>query len=132
MNDDERKSFLITSGPAGGCVVDSAIVANFLDRARNATRVLRAGARTFPMRAQTVNLPYLAGTTAAWRGEGDAFPDAGGTFGNRTLTAKMVAASSVVSIEALEDANPRVSTPCRRSWRRRRRGRSPRRSTSPH
>lgn len=93
------------TGPAGGYLVPELMVGNFLDEVRPAARVFEAGALTLPMRAAIVKLPgWDTAPKATWRGEGDAFADAGGTFRSRVLTAKSVAGELPLSIEFLEDA----------------------------
>lgn len=104
LNEAERKAFLESSGPAGGYLLPPVLGAMFLDAVRPRTRVLEAGAQTLPMRAPQVRIPgWDEAPSAAWRGEGGAFADAGGTFRRIELSAKSVAAERDLSIEMLED-----------------------------
>lgn len=59
LTPDEQKAFSVGAGGAsGGCLVPSVVSGRFLDAIRNRTRVLAAGARTYPMRTgQNVSFP---------------------------------------------------------------------------
>lgn len=105
MNDDEQKAFNSLTLGAGDVTVPTAISALFIDAVRLSTRVLRAGARTYPMEAQRVVLPgWNTAPSASWRAEGGAFSDAGGTLREVALHAKMVQCYFDIGIEVLEDS----------------------------
>lgn len=105
LRDVEQKALLEMTGPAGGYLVPEAVGSIFIDAVRPRTRVLEAGARTYPMEAPTVHLPgWDTRITAAWRGEGQAFTEPAATFRQVTLQAKSVAAKVTLSVELFEDA----------------------------
>lgn len=105
LNDDEQKAFNSLTLGAGDVTVPTAISALFIDAVRPSTRVLRAGARTYPMEAQRVVLPgWNTPPSASWRAEGGAFTDGGGTLREVALHAKMVQCYFDIGIEVLEDS----------------------------
>ncbi|MGW5141687.1 phage major capsid protein [Nocardia beijingensis] len=102
---------------AGGYVVPSPIAGQVLDLARNATRVVQAGAITVPMNSMTLRIPRLEGEgTPAWRNENAAVPEADLTFGAVTLQARSLTRLVKISRELLEDSDPSVSDVIARSF----------------
>jgi HK97 family phage major capsid protein len=92
-----------TSG--GGILVPEPISASIIDAARNASVVLRAGARTIPMDSKTLTVPRLTGTTQpAWRAENEQIAEDDLAFDGVTFTAKSLAVIVKASRELLEDA----------------------------
>ncbi|MES1248041.1 MAG: phage major capsid protein [Actinomycetota bacterium] len=105
LNDDEQKAFNSLQLNAGDVTVPTAISALFIDAVRPATKVLKAGARTYPMEAQRVVLPgFNAAPSASWRGESGPFSDGGGSFREVVLHARMVGLYFDISLEVLQDS----------------------------
>lgn len=97
------------TGTAGGFAVPTPLAGRFIDRARNATRVLQAGGTTVPMTSQTLKVPRLTGSSApAWRNENAAIAEGDLTIDNVTLTARSMSFLVKVSRELLEDSDPSV------------------------
>jgi HK97 family phage major capsid protein len=77
-----------------------------IDLARNATRVLQAGATTVPMTAQTLKLARLTGEgTPAWKTENAAITAADMTFDSVIFTARTLVRLVTLSVELFEDAD---------------------------
>ncbi len=94
---------LTTTG--GSALVPSVWAADVIDRARNLSAVMQAGAELVPMDAKTVQVGRLTGDpTAAFRGEGTAITASDPTFDNVTLTAKSLNALVIGSMEWFMDA----------------------------
>jgi HK97 family phage major capsid protein len=112
LNDDESKALLEMSGPGGGYTVPEAIASIFIDAVRPATRVLQAGAVTYPMLAPIEHIPgWDEPLQSGWRGEGGAwFVDTDPHFRRITLQAKSVATAIDLGIELVEDAGQNVSS----------------------
>jgi HK97 family phage major capsid protein len=106
LRDGEQRALVSgLTGPAGHYLVPEAVGALFIDAVRPLSRVLEAGARTFPMTAPEVRLPgWDEPLAAGWRSEAGTFPEASGTFKAVVLRAKSCAAILPVTIEELEDA----------------------------
>ncbi len=93
------------STTSGSALVPTVWAGNIIDRARNASRVLTAGAQVVPMDAKTVQIGRLAGDpTAAFRTEGSLITASDPTFDNVTLEAKTMSALVVGSLEWFQDA----------------------------
>jgi HK97 family phage major capsid protein len=91
---------------SGSAVVPTVWAGDIIDRARNLTAVLRAGAQVVPMDAKTVQIGRLTGDpTAAFRTEGSLITASDPTFDNVTLEAKTMAALVVGSLEWFQDAD---------------------------
>ncbi|WP_051046970.1 phage major capsid protein [Nocardia asiatica] len=102
---------------AGGYVVPSPIANQVLDLARNATRVVQAGALTVPMTSQTLRIPRLENEAApSWRNENAAVPEVDLVFGAVTLQARSLTRMVKISRELLEDSDPSVSDVIARSF----------------
>ncbi len=92
---------------AGGHLVPTPLASRVIDLARNASRVMQAGATTVPMTSQTLKLARLAGEgTPAWKAEGAAITAADMTFAPVTFTAKTMVRLVKLSVELFEDADP--------------------------
>lgn len=92
-----------TSG--GSAIVPTVWAGNVIDRARNLSAVLQAGAQIVPMDAKVVQIGRLtADPTAAFRAEGDPLAASDPTFDNVTLTATTMNALVVGSMEWFQDA----------------------------
>lgn len=100
----ERRAMSTTGASA---LVPTAQAAWFIDAARNATRVLQAGARTVKMDAKVVSVPRLTGVSApAWRSEGGAIASGDLTVDAVTLTAQSLAFMVTMNRELLLDSDP--------------------------
>lgn len=89
----------------GGYLVPSPLSASVIDRARNVAQVVRAGAVTIPMLAQTLAIARVTGDpTAAWHAEAAAIAGSDLTFDRVTFTAQTLAAAALLSVELAEDA----------------------------
>jgi HK97 family phage major capsid protein len=90
---------------SGSAVVPTVWAGDIIDRARNLSAVLRAGAEITPMDAKTVQIGRLTtDPTAAFRAEGSTITAADPVFDNVTLDAKTMSALVVGSLEWFQDA----------------------------
>ncbi|WP_436527000.1 phage major capsid protein [Actinoplanes sp. HUAS TT8] len=90
---------------SGSAVVPTVWAGSIIDRARNASQVIQAGAEIVPMNAQTVQIGRLtADPTAAFRTEGSTITASDPTFDNVTLVAKTQSVLVVGSMEWFQDA----------------------------
>jgi HK97 family phage major capsid protein len=97
------RSMTTTSGSA---VVPTVWAGEIIDRARNLSAVLQAGAALLPMDAKTVQIGRLtADPTAAFRTEGSTVTASDPTFDNVVLDAKTMSALVVGSLEWFMDAD---------------------------
>jgi HK97 family phage major capsid protein len=98
----DQKSVATTST---GVLVPAEFVPEWIDRARAQSVLVRAGARTVPMTAQTLTWAHQTGDpTFDWRtGEGGSLNATDPTFAARVLSAKTVAVRTQVSLEATQD-----------------------------
>jgi HK97 family phage major capsid protein len=93
---------------AGGHLVPTPLSARVIDLARNQMQVLRAGAVTVPMTAQTLKLARLTGEgTPGWKNEGATITaTADLAFDAVTFTARTLTRVVTLSAELFEDADP--------------------------
>jgi HK97 family phage major capsid protein len=93
---------------AGGHLVPTPLSSRVIDLARNAMRVMQAGAVTVPMTAQTLKLARLTGEgTPGWKNEGAAITaTADLAFDSVTFTARTLTRVVTLSAELFEDADP--------------------------
>jgi HK97 family phage prohead protease len=69
-NDLEKRALAAGTDSAGGFTVPDVLMAQWIDRLRNALTVVRAGAQTVPLTSDTVKIArLLADPAAAWRSE---------------------------------------------------------------
>lgn len=104
---DETKMLASFGGSdtAGGYLLPTPLSERFVDLARAASVVMRAGAATLPMTTSELAIARLtADPTTYWRAETVAVTASTPTFDKVTLRPKTVAALVPVSIELLEDA----------------------------
>ena len=88
----------------GGVLIPTPMSASIIDLARNQAIVMRAGASTVPMTANTLKMGKVTGDmTASWA-ENEAITASEMSFDSMTFTAKALAAICTISIELLEDA----------------------------
>ncbi|MEN6486355.1 MAG: phage major capsid protein [Syntrophobacteraceae bacterium] len=102
----ERRSVMeIGDSTLGGYLVPAPLSARIIDLARNKSVIMAAGSLTVPMTASTLTLAKITqDVTGYWRGENAAITESGLTFGQVTLTSKVLAALCRLSIELMEDA----------------------------
>jgi HK97 family phage major capsid protein len=104
--DHERALAEATVG-AGGALVPAPLSARVIDLARNKTVVMRAGAQTVPMTANTLALARLTSEgTPAWKTENAAITAADMVFDRVTFTARTLVRTILLSVELFEDADP--------------------------
>jgi HK97 family phage major capsid protein len=90
---------------SGSAVVPTVWASSIIDRARNLSQVLSAGAQLVPMEANQVKIGRLTvDPTAAFRNEGSTVTASDPTFDNVTLTAKTLSALVIGSIEWFQDS----------------------------
>jgi HK97 family phage major capsid protein len=90
---------------SGSAVVPTVWASNIIDRARNLSQVINAGAQLVPMDANQVKIGRLTtDPTAGFRAEGTAVTASDPVFDNVTLTAKTLSALVVGSIEWFQDS----------------------------
>lgn len=93
------------STSSGSAIVPTVWLGDIIDRARNLSAVLRAGAEIVPMDAKTVQIGRLTGDpTASFRAEGSTITASDPTFDNVTLDSKTMSALVVGSMEWFQDA----------------------------
>lgn len=103
--DEMRDIMSGQSGEFGGIVIPNALSMEIIDLARNQSRVVQAGARSFDMDTRSVTIPRLKKDAAAsFRGEGEEIPKSQLEFGEQSMKANVLAGIVEVSIEALEDS----------------------------
>lgn len=102
---------------AGGHLVPTPLAAGIIDLARNASRVMQAGAVTVPMQAQTLKVPRLTGEgSPGWRAENAAITDSDMTFDAVTFTARSLNRLVRLSVELFEDSDPSAGGVIARSF----------------
>jgi HK97 family phage major capsid protein len=85
------------------------LAAQVIDLARNATRVIQAGALTVPMTSSTLKMARLTGEgSPAWRNEAAVISEQDLTFDAVTFTARSLARLVILSRELFADADPAV------------------------
>jgi HK97 family phage major capsid protein len=88
----------------GGGWVHEKISSMLLDRARDLSVAVIAGARVVPMEGSELKVIKITGdTTASWIGEGKAFPESSMSFGSVHFRAKKLGLIADTSIEINED-----------------------------
>ncbi|MFG2109471.1 phage major capsid protein [Micromonospora chersina] len=93
------------STTSGSAVVPTSWASNIIDRARNVSAVLRAGAQIVPMSTKTVNVGRLTGDpAAAFRTEGSLITASDPVFDSVVLDAKTMSALVVGSMEWFMDS----------------------------
>lgn len=102
---------------AGGALVPTPLSARVIDLARNATRVIQAGATTVPMTSSTLKLPrLLTEGTPGWKTENAAITAADMTFNQLTFTAQTLVRLITLSVELFEDSDPSAGDVIARSF----------------
>jgi HK97 family phage major capsid protein len=91
---------------SGSAVVPTLWASDIIDRARNLSAVMQAGAQVVPMDSKVVQIGRLTvDPTAAFRTEGSTVTASDPTFDNVTLTATTLSALVVGSLEWFADAD---------------------------
>lgn len=104
---------------SGSAIVPTVWLGDIIDRARNLSAVLRAGAEIAPMDAKTVQIGRLTtDPSAAFRTEGSPITPSDPVFDNVTLDSKTMSALVVGSLEWFMDANKSTKWSPTRSPRR--------------
>lgn len=102
---DIQNSLAGGSDTGGGYLLNPTLSTRFVDLARSASVVSRAGANTIAVPSNELNIATLeTDPTAYWRQETAAITASKPTFGRITLRPKVVAAIVPVSVEMLEDS----------------------------
>ena len=100
----EFRALAESTGGAGGFLVPTPLANVILDRARNQAQVIRAGARTFAMEADTLKVAkVLTDPVPTWRNEAGIITESDETFGQVTFDSKSLAVVVKASLELLED-----------------------------
>jgi HK97 family phage major capsid protein len=90
----------------GSAIVPTSWAGSIIDKARNLSACLKAGAQVVPMDTKVVQIGRLTGDpTAAFRAEGSSITASDPTLDNVTLTAKSMNALVVGSMEWFADAD---------------------------
>jgi HK97 family phage major capsid protein len=104
---DEREQRFLSEANTGSNIVPTPLAASIIDKARNASRLVQAGARTIPMDSATLKIARVTGDpTAAWRSEDGAIAQSDSTLDAVTFTARSLAFYTRVSRELIEDSAP--------------------------
>ena len=111
--DAERRALAEATDSAGGYTVPDVLSAELIDRARAASVVMRAGARTVPLTSDSNTIAkVLTDPTPAWRSEGGSVANSDGTFGAVVLTPRSLAVAVDISSELMADSlNLRTALP---------------------
>jgi HK97 family phage major capsid protein/HK97 family phage prohead protease len=103
--DLEKRVLSEGTDSAGGFTVPDILMAQWIDRLRNALTVIRAGARTVPLTSDVVKIARLAtDPTAAWRAENAAVAESDPAFEAVTFTPRSLDVFFKTSRELLEDS----------------------------
>lgn len=100
----ERKALSEGTLTAGGHMVPTPVAGSVIDLARNAMRVMQAGATVVPMTSNTLKIPRLTSEgTPGWRNENAAITGADMVFDSVTFTARSLVRMVLLSRELFED-----------------------------
>jgi len=104
-NEAERRALAEGSDSTGGYTVPTATLARLIDKMRNRTVAIRAGAETVPLSTdQNIIARIDTDATAAWRAENSSVAVSDLVFGGVTLAPKSLACIVKVSRELLQDS----------------------------
>lgn len=103
----EQRAIAESPSTAGGHMIPTPVASQVIDKARNASRVIEAGAQTIPMTSATLKYPRLTtDAPASWRNEAASITDQALVFDSVTFTAQSLAVLVKVSWELFEDTDP--------------------------
>src|SRR5207244_1562131 len=106
----EHRALTEGTNSAGGFLTPEPLAAAFLDRVRNASRVMQAGAHTVPMASDTLSIARMtSGATVAWKSEGNAITPSDMVFDRVTFTARTLPILVKLSRELFEDMQPEAA-----------------------
>jgi HK97 family phage major capsid protein len=106
----EQRALAEGSDAAGGFLTPEILSGPVIDRLRNATRVMEAGATVVPVLSDQHAIPRLAtGVTPGWRAENAAVAESDATFERVTFRPKTLAVLVRLSYELFEDLAPESS-----------------------
>ena len=101
---EQTRRAMVTTG-SGGVLIPSILPTRIIDLARNKTRVIQAGAMTWPMESKTLTVPRQVGdASAGWRPELGHIHRTDVSFEPLVLKACSMGALITLSYELLEDA----------------------------
>ena len=104
-NEEEKRALSEGTDSAGGYTVPTPLAQQFIDRMREKSVSIRAGALTVPMESETLAIArLLTDPTVAWRAENASIAEGDPTFDRVTFTAKTLAGGIKVSRELAEDS----------------------------
>lgn len=107
LEDIERRVLAEGVDATGGFTVPEILGASLIDRTRNATKVITAGALTVPVTSDQHSIARLAGgVTGAWRAENAAITESDPSFERVTFRPKSHAVLVRLSRELAEDMLP--------------------------
>lgn len=103
--EEERRALSGSNDTAGGYMLSPELSATWIDRARAASVMVRAGVRVVPMKTASLSMVRVTGDpTPAWRIEGDAVATSEPVFGAANFNARSLAVMVPISKELLADA----------------------------
>ena len=101
----EQTLRVMSTTGTGGVLIPTILSTRIIDLARNKTRVIQAGAATWPMESQTLTVPRQTGdASAGWRPELGHIKRTDVSFEPLVLKACSMGALITMSMELLEDA----------------------------
>jgi len=102
---DEMRAMSVGTLSAGGYMVPSALSARVIDRARNISRVLAAGATVIPMESSTLKVARVAtDPSTGWHSENATITPTDAVLEEVLFTARTLTGIVQVSRELIEDA----------------------------
>ncbi|HWH43548.1 MAG TPA: phage major capsid protein [Thermoleophilaceae bacterium] len=105
--DLERRVFSEGTDSAGGFLTPELLAAVVIDRVRNVSRVMEAGATTVPLTSDKQSIPRIAGSIAGgWRAENAAVTEDDTTFERVVFEPKAQAVLAKLSFELADDMIP--------------------------
>jgi HK97 family phage major capsid protein len=107
----ERRALAEGSVSSGGAFVPTLLSSHLIDKTRNKSAALAAGATFVPMGSKVVTVPaWTADSSPSWRAEAATVGTSDPTIGQVTLSAKSLAVLVQVSRELIEDGDPNALT----------------------
>jgi HK97 family phage major capsid protein len=107
--DAERRSMLEGTMASGGYLVPTPLSLQIIEKVRNRSVCIEAGAQTIPMSSATLALARLdQDPTPQWKNELAPGTVSDAAFSRVTLTARVLMALCSISIELVEDSAPNI------------------------